>query len=103
MIEKYISQLSNPLILYYRKSLVTRTLFGLFSFFSLAFFMFSVGENAGKEEKTINEIWYIIEGRGPYSVLISFEKLGIWSKDFFHVFVFFNINKTLPQENDNKL
>lgn len=50
MVGKYISQLLNLLILYSRKSLVIRTLFGLFSPFSLAFFMFSVEKMQGKRK-----------------------------------------------------
>lgn len=52
---KRISQLLNPFKLYIRKSLGTRTLFVLFSPFPLAFSMFSVGENEGKEGKTLSE------------------------------------------------
>lgn len=64
MVGKHISQLLNPFKLYIRKSLGTRTLLVLFSPFPLAFSMFSVGENEGKEGKTLSESWCITEGTG---------------------------------------
>lgn len=90
MIGKYISQLLNLLILYSRKSLVTRTLFALFSHFSLAFFMFSVGENAWEEYYKWNLIHYWRK-KAILPVLISFEKSGFRSEEFFHIFCAFFI------------
>lgn len=55
MVGKHTSQLLNPFKLYVRKSFGTRTLLVLFSPFPLAFSMFSVGENEGKEENTMSE------------------------------------------------
>lgn len=66
MVGKHVSQILDPFKLYVRKTLSTRTLFVLFSPFSLVFSMFSLGENVGKGEKTMSESWCIIEGTGSY-------------------------------------